>query len=87
MSSSQMRGGKSECIPATEAEIAAPENIQPEQDESQTTKSRKSESKPDAPINPGVFALGAGASFFARAVDVDQKGLPPILAAAREHQG
>jgi 2-oxoglutarate ferredoxin oxidoreductase subunit beta len=41
----------------------------------------------DAPIHPGVFALGAGASFFARAVDIDQKGLPPVLAAARAHQG
>lgn len=41
----------------------------------------------DAPVNPGLFALGAGASFFARAVDVDQKGLPPILAAAQAHQG
>ena len=39
---------------ATEAEIAVPENIQPEQDESQTTKTRKSDTKPDAPINPGI---------------------------------
>ena len=41
----------------------------------------------DAPVHPGPFALGAGASFIARAVDVDQKGLPPVLAAARAHQG
>lgn len=41
----------------------------------------------DTPVVPGVFALGAGATFFARAVDVDQKGLPPILAAAQAHQG
>ena len=40
----------------------------------------------DAPINPGLFALGAGASFFARAVDVDQKGLPSPADAAN-HQG
>jgi len=41
----------------------------------------------DAPVHPGVFALGAGASFIARAEDVDQKGLPTILAAARNHEG
>jgi 2-oxoglutarate ferredoxin oxidoreductase subunit beta len=41
----------------------------------------------DAPIQPGIFALGAGASFIARAVDIDQKGLPPILSAAQAHQG
>ncbi len=41
----------------------------------------------DAPLAPGPFALGAGGTFIARAVDVDQKGLPPILAAAREHKG
>jgi len=41
----------------------------------------------DAPVNPGLFALGAGASFIARAVDVDQKGLPGILLAARDHKG
>lgn len=41
---------------ATEAEIAAPVNIQPGQDESQTAKSGKSESKPDAPINPGIWS-------------------------------
>ena len=41
----------------------------------------------DSPIQPGLFAVGAGATFIARAVDVDQKGLPPILNAAREHRG
>jgi 2-oxoglutarate ferredoxin oxidoreductase subunit beta len=41
----------------------------------------------DAPIAPGSFALGAGATFIARGVDVDQKGLPGILNAARDHQG
>ena len=41
----------------------------------------------DSPIQPGLFAVGAGATFIARAVDVDQKGLPPILHAARDHQG
>ena len=41
----------------------------------------------DAPVNPGLFALGAGAGFIARAVDIDQKGLPGLLNAARDHQG
>jgi 2-oxoglutarate ferredoxin oxidoreductase subunit beta len=41
----------------------------------------------DSPVSPGLFAVGAGATFIARAVDVDQKGLPPILGAARDHVG
>ncbi|MGD8831310.1 MAG: 2-oxoacid:ferredoxin oxidoreductase subunit beta [Pseudomonadales bacterium] len=41
----------------------------------------------DAPVHPGRLALGAGAGFIARAVDVDQKGLPDILAAANDYQG
>jgi 2-oxoglutarate ferredoxin oxidoreductase subunit beta len=41
----------------------------------------------DAPVSPGLFALGAGATFIARAVDIDQKGLPPLLNEAREHKG
>ena len=41
----------------------------------------------DTPIDPGLFALGAGASFIARAVDIDQKGLPVLLTQANEHQG
>ena len=41
----------------------------------------------DYPIHPLSFAQGCGASFFARAIDVDAKRLGPILAAAREHKG
>jgi 2-oxoglutarate ferredoxin oxidoreductase subunit beta len=41
----------------------------------------------DLPLLPGQFAIGAGATFFARAVDIDQKGLPPLLNAANEHEG
>jgi 2-oxoglutarate ferredoxin oxidoreductase subunit beta len=41
----------------------------------------------DAPVSPGLFALGANATFIARAVDIDQKGLPGILTQAREHRG
>ncbi len=41
----------------------------------------------DAPVNPGLFAVGAGATFIARAIDVDQKGLPVLLNAARAHKG
>ncbi len=41
----------------------------------------------DQPVVPGVFAVGAGATFIARAVDIDQKGLPTLLNAGREHEG
>jgi 2-oxoglutarate/2-oxoacid ferredoxin oxidoreductase subunit beta len=41
----------------------------------------------DAPVCPGLFAVGAGATFIARAVDIDQKGLPGLLNAARDHRG
>ena len=39
------------------------------------------------PVQPGPFALGAGTSFVARAVDIDQKGLPPLLNEAQAHRG
>ncbi len=41
----------------------------------------------DAPVHPGRLVLGAGAGFIARAVDIDQKGLPEILAAANDYRG
>ena len=41
----------------------------------------------DAPIHPATLALGAGAGFIARGVDIDQKGLPGILAAANDYEG
>ena len=41
----------------------------------------------DSPLAPGAFALGAGATFIARAVDVDQKALPGLLNEASDHQG
>ncbi len=41
----------------------------------------------DYPINPVSFALGSGATFVARAIDVDAKSLGPILAAAKAHKG
>ncbi len=41
----------------------------------------------DYPLNPVSFALGSGATFVARAIDVDAKGLGPILAAAKAHKG
>ena len=40
-----------------------------------------------APVSPGMFALGAGTTFFARAVDIDQKGLPPLFIEAKAHPG
>jgi 2-oxoglutarate ferredoxin oxidoreductase subunit beta len=41
----------------------------------------------DAPVHPAALALGAGAGFIARGVDIDQKGLPTILAAANDYEG
>ena len=41
----------------------------------------------DAPITPGRFAMGAGATFFARCVDIDQKGMPGLFNEAKQHQG
>lgn len=41
----------------------------------------------DYPINPVSFALGSGATFIARAIDVDAKSLGPILQKAKEHKG
>jgi 2-oxoglutarate ferredoxin oxidoreductase subunit beta len=41
----------------------------------------------DAPVSPGLFALGAGARFIARAIDVDKTGLGAVLGAAHAHQG
>ncbi len=39
------------------------------------------------PLNPMTFALSAGATFIARALDVDAKGLQSTLKAAAEHRG
>jgi 2-oxoglutarate ferredoxin oxidoreductase subunit beta len=41
----------------------------------------------DAPIEPIAFALGAGATFVARTVDVDANGLQDVLRRAHEHKG
>ena len=41
----------------------------------------------DSPLHPCAFAVGAGATFIARGIDIDQKGLPVILAEAQRHQG
>lgn len=41
----------------------------------------------DMPVDPVQFALGAGASFVARAIDVDAKHLQSVMKAAMEHQG
>jgi len=40
----------------------------------------------DRPIRPGAFALGAGARFVARGIDV-HKNLPVVLKAAHAHRG
>ncbi|RMG41299.1 MAG: 2-oxoacid:ferredoxin oxidoreductase subunit beta [Candidatus Dadabacteria bacterium] len=41
----------------------------------------------DEPVNPLALALGAKATFVARALDVDAKGLSAVLKAAYEHKG
>ena len=41
----------------------------------------------DAPLSPAQFALGAGAKFFARAIDTDKVGLGDVLAQAHAFDG
>lgn len=41
----------------------------------------------DRPLNPIAFALSAGATFVARALDVDAKNLGTIIKAAAKHKG
>ncbi|MBX5442507.1 MAG: 2-oxoacid:ferredoxin oxidoreductase subunit beta [Solirubrobacteraceae bacterium] len=43
--------------------------------------------KAEAPLDAISLALGAGATFVARAVDRDKQGLPEVLRAAAEHPG
>jgi 2-oxoglutarate ferredoxin oxidoreductase subunit beta len=41
----------------------------------------------DTPASPGLFALGSGAKFIARAIDVDKNGLGGVLEAAHGFDG
>jgi 2-oxoglutarate ferredoxin oxidoreductase subunit beta len=41
----------------------------------------------DHPVSPGQFALGAGARFFARAIDTDKAGLGDVLLQAQDFSG
>ena len=41
----------------------------------------------DEPLDPLALAVGAGATFVARALDSDRKGLTEVLRAAASHQG
>ena len=41
----------------------------------------------ESPVSPGLFALGAGARFIARAIDVDKAGLEPVLKEAHANEG
>jgi 2-oxoglutarate ferredoxin oxidoreductase subunit beta len=41
----------------------------------------------DYPFNPVSLAIGAEATFVARAIDTDKKGLTPVLREAAEHRG
>ncbi len=42
---------------------------------------------PDYPFNPAALALGAGATFVARSIDVEGPHLGSVLKAAQEHKG
>ena len=52
-----------------------------------TTSPSSPQGSIDSPLQPCLFAIGAGATFIARAVDIDQQGLPPLLTEARDHKG
>ncbi|MGW8370374.1 MAG: 2-oxoacid:ferredoxin oxidoreductase subunit beta, partial [Gammaproteobacteria bacterium] len=41
----------------------------------------------ESPVSPGQFALGAGANFFARAIDTDKVGLGDVLQQAHAFDG
>ncbi len=41
----------------------------------------------ETPVSPGHFALGAGARFFARAIDTDKAGLGDVLRQAHAFDG
>lgn len=41
----------------------------------------------DRSVNPGLFALGSGATMIARCVDIDQARMPALLEDVRQHQG
>jgi 2-oxoglutarate/2-oxoacid ferredoxin oxidoreductase subunit beta len=41
----------------------------------------------DTPVSPGLFALGSGARFIARGIDVDKAGLGTVLQAAHAFDG
>ncbi len=54
----------------------------------QGTRSPSSpEGSVDNPLSAGAFAMGTGARFYARVIDVDLKRMPPVLKRARAHRG
>ena len=54
----------------------------------QGTRSPSSpEGSVDNPLSAGAFAMGTGARFYARVIDVDLKRMPPVLKRARTHRG
>ena len=40
-----------------------------------------------APVSPCRFAFGSGATFIARGIDIDQKGLPELIKQSKAHRG
>lgn len=58
----------------------------PTSEEGKVTKSTPFGS-PDHPFNPISVALGAGASFVARSIDVENQHMPGVLLRAAQHKG
>ncbi len=58
----------------------------PTSEQGKQTKSTP-QGSPDYPFNPAALALGAGATFVARTVDVDGAHMGGVLRAAAEHRG
>jgi 2-oxoglutarate ferredoxin oxidoreductase subunit beta len=58
----------------------------PASEQGKVTKSTPTGSL-DYPVNPATFALGAGATFFARTLDRDAKHMMDVLAKAVAHKG
>ncbi len=52
-----------------------------------TTSPSSPDGSIDRPVSPGQFALGSGATFFARGIDTDKVGLGHVLQQAHAFQG
>lgn len=52
-----------------------------------TTSPSSPDGSVDTPVSPGQFALGAGAKFFARGIDIDKVGMSNVLQQAHAFDG